>query len=75
MALKVFYKDKMSLFDLNQAHSEYQLTKKLVHPNILAQRGFFEDSNIICIVYDLMQTDLRDLLSDCKQRLAEEQVC
>ena len=43
----------------------------LSHPSIMTQRGFFQDETCLCIVFDLMSTDVRGLLSELDIQLPE----
>lgn len=52
----------MSLFGLNAARVEHSLMKSLDHENILKACGYFEDTDYIIIVYQLMTSDLRAML-------------
>jgi len=56
----------MSLFGLNAAHNEYAIMNKMSHDNILKTLDFFEDSEYIIIVYELMISDLRAILLELK---------
>ena len=48
--------------------------QKLREPRyILEHRGFFEDSDYLCIVSELMVTDMRDLFNKAARELTEEQ--
>ena len=60
----------MSLFALNAAHNEYSLMKSYKHSNILETKGLFEDTEYIIIVYELMSSDLRAILSEINESLA-----
>lgn len=54
-----------------------QITMKRLaggHPSILKYVAYFEDSEYLCIVTELMSTDLRELLCQLDQRLSEEQI-
>ena len=74
VALKIFNKQHMSLFALNAAHREYKIMKKVQHENITQVKGFFEDTEYIIIVLELMTSDLRQLLVDCDEPLDEAEV-
>ena len=70
VALKIYKKSKMSLTDLNQAYFENDITCIFDAPTILKNIGFFEDNEYICIIFELMHTNLRCLLS--KENLRED---
>lgn len=74
VAVKIFKKRKMSFNDLYQAYSEYNVVRQLNHPSILAPISYFESKQYICVVFDLMASDVRGLLSECDEQLQEEQI-
>ena len=60
----------MSLEDLIQAHFENGLTRTFDDQTILKSIGYFEDHEYLCIIFELMHTNLRCLLS--KENLKED---
>lgn len=74
VALKIFKKRKLNFFGLNSAHFEYSIVKELDHPNILSSKGFYEDSDYLCIVSELMSSDLRALLVELEAPMTETQI-
>ena len=70
VALKIYKKSKMSLEDLIQAHFENGLTSTFDDQTILKSIGYFEDHEYLCIIFELMHTNLRCLLS--KENLKED---
>lgn len=44
--------------DCNQAYTENKIMQKLSDNAIIAHKGYFEDESQICIVQELMSTDL-----------------
>lgn len=74
MALKIFKKRKLNFFGLNSAHLEHSIVKELDHANILGCKGFYEDSDYLCIVSDLMSSDLRALLVELEAPMTENQI-
>ena len=78
VALKIYKKSKMTLTNLNQAHFENDITRTFDDPTILKNIGYFEDQEYICIIFELMHTNLRHLLSQENLRediLSEYNVC
>ena len=71
VAFKIFNKKTMSLFALNASRQEYSLMKQYEHPNILKARDFFEDTDNLVIVCDLMCSDVRSLLDELSHALEE----
>ena len=63
----------MNLFGLNAAYFEYSMMKQFSHDNILGCSGYFEDSEYIIIVQELMSSDLRNLLCELEAQLSEKQ--
>ena len=74
VALKIFKKNSMSLFALNAANYEHSIMKQFDHPNILKTKAYFEDTEYLIIVYELLSSDLRALLVELKAPLAEIQI-
>ena len=74
VALKIFKKKSMSLFALNSANYEHSIMKQFDHPNILKTKSYFEDTEYIIIVYELLSSDLRALLVELQAPLAEIQI-
>ena len=72
VAVKIFKKRKMSMKDLCMAYTEYNLMKQTNHDSILAPLMYFECTRYICIVYELLASDLRALLSEFSQSLNED---
>lgn len=78
VAIKIYKKSKMTLDDLNAAHAENQITKNLESSSLLRRIGFFEDTQYLCIIFELMQLNLRRLLSRenlTKDVLEEANIC
>lgn len=74
MALKIFKKRKMNFFGLNSAHFEHSLVKSLSHTNIISIKGYYEDSDYLCIIQELMSSDLRALIVELNDPLEEVQI-
>ena len=65
----------MDVFDVEQAYIERSLMRQLgVHPNILTCQTFYEDSSFVCNVTELMDFDLRDIVSKFKSPMKEDYV-
>ena len=45
--------------------------RQIQHPNILKALDYFEDTEHMVIVYELMSADIRNLLFDMKVQLSE----
>lgn len=75
VAIKIFKKRKMTLTGLMQAHQEYSMMKKMNEEKILSPHAYFECNRYICIVTDLMGSDVRELVSEFTEKLQEEHVC
>lgn len=69
--MKIFKKRKMNLFALDSAHFESTVVQSLHHKNIIKTKGFFEDTDHIIIIYDLLSMDLRALLVELEGPMAE----
>ena len=74
VAIKIFKKRRMSLFALDAAHLEYSVVKSFNHKNILKAKGFFEDTDNLIIIYELLSTDLRTLLVELEAPLTESKI-
>ena len=74
VALKIFKKKDMNLFTLTAAHLEYSLSQHIDHENILRTKGYFEDTDYVIIVFELMSSDLRSLLIELDAPLTEQQI-
>ena len=64
----------MNLFALDSAHFEYSVVKSLDHKYILKTKGFFEDTDHLIIIYELLTTDLRTLLVELLAPLTEGKI-
>ena len=47
---------------------------QLDHPNIVRCSGFFEDTDYVIIIFELMSSDVRSLLVELKTPLGEHQI-
>lgn len=74
VALKIFKKRNMNFFGLNSAYFEHSMVKELKHQNILDNKGFYEDSDYLIIVFELMSTDLRGLITEFSVPMDEAQI-
>lgn len=74
VALKIFKKNQMNVHGLNAAYFEHSMMKKLQHKNILACRGYFEDSDYLILVLDILSSDLRALLVELNAPMNETQI-
>ena len=74
VALKIFKKKDMNLFSLTAAHFEYSLATTFDHDNILRTKGYFEDTDYVIIIFELMSSDLRSLLVELDAPLTEQQI-
>lgn len=64
----------MNFFALHAAYFEHSLVKELDHESILGYKGYYEDSDYLIIVSELMSSDLRALISELKDQMAESQI-
>ena len=71
VAMKIFKKRRLNLFGLSSAYLESSLTKQLGHPNILKRKAFYEDNDYVCIVFELMASDLRQFLIEHEAPMSE----
>ena len=69
--MKIFKKKDMDLQSLNEAYFEDTISKMLSHVNILDSKGYYEDSNYLIIIFELMSTDLRELFMELKEPMPE----
>ena len=74
VALKIFKKEQMNLFAVNAANLEYNIMNSLGHDNILKSKCYFEDSEYIIIVNELLSTDLKSLLQTMQAPLTEDYI-
>ena len=63
VAIKVFKKSMMDFEAHQQAQNENIFLQSLDHPCILNQVDYFEDSEYVCIVTELMATNMNTFLS------------
>ena len=64
-AVKIYKKRKMDAFNLDAAYFEKSLMDQLgKHDNILNCESFYEDSDYILFIMDLMDKDMRDVIND-----------
>ena len=74
MALKFYRKGELDFRKLIAAQQELDFMKKLEHPYIVPCKGYYEDSNYICISMELMEESLDDYVRKDRKRLDEDQV-
>eukprot|EP00466_Bigelowiella_natans_P014978 jgi/Bigna1/57040/fgenesh1_pm.2_\ len=67
VALKFIVKLGKKEKDLKALQSEVKILQKLRHPNIIQMLDVFETKNEICVVTELAQGELFDVLEDDKQ--------
>lgn len=72
MALKIYDKKLLSLQNLKEAYNEYDILKSLKSPNVIRTYGYYEDTDYVIIVQELMTMDLRMLLTKIETLLPEE---
>lgn len=74
VAIKVFKKRNMNTACWITAHFEYDIMRRLEHPNIVSVEDFFEDHHYICFAMEKMDQDLRSYLCNAGRILPEDQV-
>ena len=71
MALKVFKKKYMTPIALESAYLERSIMEKFEHANILKLKDFYEDTDYMILVCELMSSDIRGVLQELVSKLAE----
>ncbi len=66
VALKFIVKDGKKKKELQALISEVEILQKLKHPNIIQMLDVFETKSEICVVTELAQGELFDVLEDDK---------
>ena len=56
---------------MEAAYEEKAMLETMDHPNVIKNLSFFENDTFICIVTDLMISDLRQMLETFREPLLE----
>lgn len=64
----------MDLDEVNAAYQEHYLMHRTRHRSILKLYHVFEDTNFICLVFEIMSSDLRKIMTQLDKRLHESQI-
>lgn len=75
VAIKYYKKKELTFEHLEWALMEHKLIKNIDHPNILQCLGYFEDTDYVCIVTELMQSSISDYLCELTELLSEKEIC
>lgn len=57
-AIKIVAKSNMDQIDLNKIYREIEITSWISHPNVTSLLDYYEDSDYLYLVFDLLDGDL-----------------
>ena len=64
----------MNFFGLNSAYFEHSMVKELQHQHILHTKGYYEDQDYLIMVFELMTSDMRGLITEFSAPMEENQI-